>query len=437
MGLMVCCFLSMTTVVNAVPSLTLNQLTAMAVQNNNDLRAAKYNVALAKARLIQAGLWPNPSLNLANSDDRVFYNEGEYTRSVGFSQAFPISGRIAQQKKVARVDVAIAMAEIKDAERKLQGEVAANFYAVIITDRKLQQLKNLLTINQKLVQVTHNRFHVAEVSEMDTNMARLEYQRLLQEKRVLESIRINQIAQLNQLLGRSPTTSLSLNKSLPQPVQLPRVIDVQTLALQQRPDMRAIWLTLHRTQAERMLARAERWADWTVGLGVQQDKIAVEGAPSQKADRLLSLNVSIPLPLLNANQGRILETEAASTQALMKLHALKLAIQTEVAGNYARVQALQNVLYESQSSSLKLAARNVKLARDAYSHGQASLLEVVQAQRQHNDLQTIYLNTLDQHLQALVKLCTALGQGRRSKLCPYLANKGNLTIYACKTHSKP
>ncbi|HDO7893215.1 TPA: TolC family protein, partial [Legionella pneumophila] len=97
--------------------LTLKQVTQMALCANRDLKAARLNVSIAQARLVQAGLWSNPSLNLNNNDDRIFNNEGEYSRTVGFTQAFPISGRIARQKKVARIDVAKAMVEIREAER--------------------------------------------------------------------------------------------------------------------------------------------------------------------------------------------------------------------------------------------------------------------------------------------------------------------------------
>jgi cobalt-zinc-cadmium efflux system outer membrane protein len=408
-GLIVLCHLMMANVAMAMSGLTLNQLNQLAIQNNKDLKAAKYNVTLATARLVQAGLWPNPNLNLADTTDRAFSNQGEYTRSVGFSQAFPIAGRIGRQKDVARVDVAIAMAEIKDAERKLKGEVATGFYVLVITDHRLQQLNSLLSISEKLMRVTHKRYHAAEVSELDANTAKLEYQRLLQEKRVLESQRISQIVQLNQLLGRSPTTPLRVNETIPRSVQLPKLPALQEAAIQQRPDMQATWLNLNRAQAAQQLARAERWADWTIGLGFEQSKLVVDGAPPQKSNRALSLNLSIPLPLLNSNQGRIAEAGAAGTQAHMKLQALKLTIEAEVASNYGLLQSLQRVLQSSQSNSLTLTARNVKLAREAYNNGQISLMEVVQAQRQQNDLQIAYLNTLDQYLQALVKLQIAMG----------------------------
>lgn len=411
----------------ALPALTLNELTQIAIQNNNDLKAAKYNIKLAKARLLQAGLWSNPSLNLSNIDDKWLTNEGEYTRTASFSQALPISGRIGKQKNVARVDVAIAMAEVCNAKRLLKGTIADNYYAILITDLRLKQLNKLLAINKQLVRVTKNRFQAAEVSELDTNSASLEYQRILQEKQMLENLRINQTALINQLLGRNPKTPLPLAKILPQinPLQY-NFRELQELALRQRPDLFMLWLSLNRAQANQQLVRSERFADWTLNLGFQESKIFVEGGLPQKPDRAIALNLAIPLPLLNANQGKIMEEGIKGTQALAKMQALKLSIQTELASNYAQLLTFEKTLRQSQKATLTLRSKNLKLAANAYKNGQISLLELLQIQRQQNDLQVSYLNMLEKYLQTLVKLCTTMAGSNKTALCPFMGEKKEL-----------
>lgn len=406
-------------------ALPLQEITQIALANNKDLKAARYNVAIAKARLIQAGLWPNPSINLSNNDDRLFNDEGEYSRSAGFSQAFPISGRIAKQKTVARLDVMKAIAEIREAERQLIAKVANAFYAAVITERRLQQLNYLLRINKELVNVIHNRYHAAEISKLDENAARIEYLRIVQEKHLLHSLRISQMATLNQLMGRDANSPLSLKADLNTGQNFPELPALKTLALTNRPDRQSIALSINRAIADRRLAKAERFADWTVGLGVQQDKIVVEEGPPQPADRTLGVTLSVPLPLLNQNQGRILEASRTGTQAMMALRALNLSIETEIASNYAQLKALRMSLRETQSVSLKIGVESVKLARDSYENGQISLLNVLQVQKQQNDLQMTYLTTLEKYLQVYVALCTAIGPGPTQGFCPYLAYQRN------------
>ncbi|MBA2655768.1 MAG: TolC family protein [Tatlockia sp.] len=420
----------------ASPMFKIDELIQIALQNNNDLKAAEYNITLAKARLVQAGLWANPSIVLLNTDDRFLTNEGEYTRSAGFIQAFPISGRIAKLKNVAKVDLAIAHAEVRNAKRLLAGLVADSYYGLLITDLRLKQQTRLLAINKKLVKVSNNRFLAAEVSELESNTASLEYQRILQEKQMLKSQRINQRAQLKQLLGGKILTTLKLNKSLPSlAVKLPNFHYLERQALKQRPDMQMLKLNLSRAQANQQLARTERWADWTLGLAVQQSKIFVKGGEPQDPDRALTVNLAIPLPVLNGNQGKIKEAGILGTQALIKMQALKLAIQTELASNYNQLITLNKALQQSKNSTL-LRSRNVNLASSAYKNGQISLVEVLQIQRQQNELQVVYLNMLEKYLQALVKLCTAIAKSNDPGLCPFLRTaalksssiKGNLDV---------
>ncbi|MBY0272471.1 MAG: TolC family protein, partial [Alphaproteobacteria bacterium] len=101
-------FLIIAPVVNAEDVLSLDQLIEIALQNNKALKVAKHNVDIAKARLMQAGQYPNPRLNLLNSDDSLLTDEGEYARSVGISQEFPVAGRIGNQENVAQIDIEIA-----------------------------------------------------------------------------------------------------------------------------------------------------------------------------------------------------------------------------------------------------------------------------------------------------------------------------------------
>jgi len=409
-GMFLFLFLIFAPAANAEDVLSLDQLIGIALQNNKALKAAKHNVDIAKARLMQAGQYPNPRLNLLNSDDSLLTNEGEYARSVGISQQFPVAGRIGNQENVAQVDIEIASAEIKDAERKLKGEVASVFYTLLIIDYRIEKISAFMIVNEKLIGVTRKRYQAAEASELDVNAAQLEYERLLQEKNLLENQRITQIAKLNELLGRNPSCSLAIEKKRPKVFALPNLDEKIDLSLKLRPDLQISQLTINRARADNELAEAQKWEDWTIGVGVERDKQVVTGAPPQKPDNKIALNLSIPLPLLNSNQGRIQETAALHSQALSKIEALKLAIQTEVKNAYSEVQGLKNILERSNNNSIVLSEKNALLAQHAYNNGQISFLEVVQAQRQQNDLQSLYLNTLDQYFQAFVKLQTAVGE---------------------------
>ena len=390
-------------------SFNLGQLIDLAQRQNKDLGAARYAVDISRARLLQAGLRPNPKLDLSLSSDFLFNNEGEYGSALGISQEFPIAGRILRQKNVARVDIALAQAEVAEAQRQLAGEVAGKAYRLLVSQRQASMLDGLIGVEEKLAKTTRARFGAAEVSELDVNTVQLEIQRLRLERALLQTDQQVVTVALNTLLGRPATAPLAIVGPLPDADALPRLSELQARAQRQRADLQAALLGIDRAAAERALAHSLRWQDWTVGLEFIQDKQVIRGAPPQGSDRAIGVTVSVPLPLFNNSQGLIGEADANRDQAAARIDALRLTIEGEVAAAHAEATRLQAMLGQFSQAMRPVSERNVRLARQGYDMGLIPVFDVVQAQRQQSELNKTYLATLDQFLQALVRLHTAVG----------------------------
>ena len=394
----------------AADRLTLPQLIAAALRDNKDLQAARFATAQARARLVQAGVLPNPHLELANKNDALFKNEGEYTASIGFTQQFPVAGRIARQKEVARVDIDLATAEIREAEWKLAGDLANGFYAALVLSRQVEARDRLIDFDQQLVDVARRRLAAAEVSEIDVTMAQIDLERVRQERALLLSDRTTQIGHLNGLLGRTAAQPLTLDETVPASETFPALAELQRRALERRPDLRSAVLKADRARADTKLALSERWEDWTLGLGVERSRSVIEGAPPQPSNNSLALSLSIPLPLADNKQGRIQETLASGQQAVAQIAALRRSISNEVTNDLAEVKRLQDASLDYQRTLIPMSERNLSLVQRSYSQGQLTITEVVQAARQQSDLNVAYLNTLNLYLQAVAKLRTVTGE---------------------------
>jgi cobalt-zinc-cadmium efflux system outer membrane protein len=385
------------------------QLIDIARKDNKDLQAACYAIDTARAKLLQTGLRSNPRLDLSARSDFLFRNEGEYAATAGISQQFPIAGRLLRQKDLARVDIALAEAEVREAERRLANDIAGAVARVVVIDRQIESRNALITVEEKLAKITRNRFKAAEVSELDVNTVQLDLQRFVQERNLLQTQRQALIVSLNTLLGRPAASALDIDDSLPRTGDLSSLEQLQLQAIQYRPDLRSALLASNRAEAEMALAKASRWEDWTVGLELSQDKQAITGAPTQQADRAIGVTVSIPLPLFNKGQGLIAQAQASREQAEAKIAAQRLRIAGEVAGAYGEVTKLQASLSQYGQRLLPISQRSVRLAQEGYNEGLIPVFDVVQAQRQQAELNATYLTTLDQYLQTLTRLHTAVG----------------------------
>jgi cobalt-zinc-cadmium efflux system outer membrane protein len=388
-------------------NLTPESAVAMALANNRDLAAARFAIRQAEGRLKQAGLWPNPEFELGGKNDSAFASDGEYDFATGFKQRFPITGRLTKAKAVARVDVALALAEVRNQERLLAGDVLGRSRDLLVTEEKLKANQELQTTIQKLIEVSENRLKVAEISAADVNLAKLELQKLTLAQAALLNQREIAMTALNGLLGREPKTPLQMSGAASAEFDTNNVAEVSRQALAHRPDRQLAALGINRAGAEIKLARAERWEDWTVGFDYSRSVGKFAAPIGTKTDNFLGVGVSIPLPLWNRNQGRISEAQATQERAEAELKALDLRIATETQTTENQMRRWIGILRQYREESIKLAEENIVLLQKGYGDGLVNITAVIQAQQQLTDLRQSYLEALGGFEQALTDWQTA------------------------------
>ena len=389
--------------------LTASSAAVEALRANPDLAAASAAIEGARGRLIQAGLWNNPELRLAGRSDAVFQNEGERTLGVDFEQRFPIAGRLGRAGDVARVDLAVALAESREFERTLIGDVQRTVYGLVALDEAIASRESVIRTAAELVQAATRRRRAAEVSDADVNLLEIELARFEQEKRRLELDRRIEAVRLNRLLYRAVDAPVSVSSSLVSTAFDPSQVG-DTLA--RRPDLVRTRLEIDRARAETRLARAETWEDWTLGVGYESDRQVFRNEPAidpigVKQDDFLGVSVNVPLPLWNRNQGRLFAARADERRAQARLASLERAAEAEVEAARRRVEELSRVAREYDESLLPRSQRNVELLERGYRQGLVAITMLVQAEQQLADTVLRRAETLGELRQAEVDLETA------------------------------
>ncbi len=401
-----CALTALAASVGNVSAMTLDQAVEKGLASNLDLRAAYFEVEKARGRLIQAGLWPNPELGFSTTTDRTFKNEGERATTAGFQQAFPISGRLHFAKQVSRVDVAQAMAEIRNRERLLIGEVERDFLTVLLLRQQIKANHEFIGANREFVDVFEQRLKHAEVSEVDVNLARVELQRLELDTTVLETdLRTRELA-LKLQLGLPAEHPLAVEGDLNALTARFRPENYDLSMVVNRPDLRQTELEIDRANAEVRLARAEAWADWTLGADYQTDR-RVDEPTGLRTDPSLGFKISIPLALWNRNQGRVYEQKAAASQARKRVEALTLSIRSEIATDLTQAFKLREVVRTYHRDLLPSLTRTTALLYKGYGEGLVAPTQIIQAQQQRATLLSSVVAANTTYIQALIGLETA------------------------------
>lgn len=394
-------------------ALSIREVARQALRANADLRAAYETIEVARARLVQAGLWPNPELALDGGADFAFRNEGEHRFGAELAQRFPIAGRLGRARDAARVDVAAAIAEARDFERTLIGDVQAAALRILTLDRSIAMWDDVIGPAHELMRMSQRRFEAAEASEVDLNLLAVEASGFEQEKQLLELERQAEAIRLNQLLQRGVDTPVVLAGSLEDAlIDEGGVEQIADGAAERRPDLVAMRLLIERARAEAKLAHAEAWEDWSFGIGVDADKQVFANEPSidpigTKRDEFLSFGLSIPLPLWNRNHGRVAEAVAEERRAVARIAALESSVEAGIATARARVVQLAKLERRQRESALPDSRRNVALLARGYRDGLAPVSTLVQAQQQLANTALRRVRLLAELRQAEIDLETA------------------------------
>ncbi len=386
--------------------LTADDAVREALAANLDLQAARFAIDVAQGALVQAGRLKNPELELGYADDFAFKSEGERVGSLRFAQSFPITARLAREKDVAGKEVAIAEAEVRDFVRNLVAEVQSAFYSVRALDEQLGVNRQLIASVRGVEDATARRLEAAEASPAEVSLLRIERLRLEQDAQRLIRERDVATAALTRLLGReTPAGMTPVGELDPGRLSsLPRANDSGG-----RPDLEAARREIERADADRALARAEVWEDWTVGLGFERERQVFDAPIGTRRDSLLSLGLTVPLPLWNRQQGRIAAAEAELRRSRRSRDALVLRIEEEIRSAEARVRTLRSSVDAYAEDILPEATRSQELFERGYRQGLVGIAELLQAQRQYNEVRALYFELLGDLRQAAIALEAAAG----------------------------
>jgi cobalt-zinc-cadmium efflux system outer membrane protein len=115
------------------------------------------------------------------------------------------------------------------------------------------------------------------------------------------------------------------------------------------------------------------------------------------------------LPIFNRNQGEILRTNHALTQAEEQEQSASDTVLSDVSNAYEAVKSNDEVVQLYMSGYLKQAQDSRDISEYAYKRGAASLLDYLDSERSYRATQLAYRQALASYMTALEQLKQALG----------------------------
>lgn len=363
--------------------LTRQALEEMAVRNSPVLAEAVARVDALRGKWLQAGLLPNPAVGYSGAQLGSGRTEQQ---GVYLEQEFITAGKLRLDRAVTSQEIARAENEFSAQELRLRTDVRRAYYDVLAAQRQVEIAEQLVRIGLQGTTAAEQLHRAKETSEIDVLQARIE----ADQSRILRQNARNR----QQAAWQRLTTVIGLPDLALQPVagsladEQVRVVYEAALhrLLQQSPEFAAAVADVERARWGLQRAWAQRQPNVNVQALVVRDN-DIDGVDGM-------LQVSVPLPVFNRNQGGIAQAErelAAAEQAQTRMH---LGLRNRFASVYERYANARQEADTYSQSIVPNAAKSLELVAQAYRAGEQSFLNYLTAQRTYSQTLLAYLESL-------------------------------------------
>jgi cobalt-zinc-cadmium efflux system outer membrane protein len=376
------------------PPMTLADLDRMAETNNPTLAWAAARVGAARGEWTQVGLPPNPTAGYLASeigDDGRAGQQGAFV-----AQEFVTGGKLRLNREVAAQAVRQAEQQCAAQRFRVLNDVRIDFYEVLIAQRKIEIAQELAGVSDQGFKAAESFMKAKEGSRVDLLQASIEANTA---KMVLESARNDYLAawrRLTAVIGLPETQPTPLNGDLREAMPEISFDDAMHRLLATSPEVASAQIGIERAQAAINRARVESIPNVQMQVSMQHD--------NSTGSNIAGVQVGVPLPLFNRNQGgeRRAETELAVAQndyrrVQLDLHHRLATVYQQYANSKHQVEIYSKSILPDAEASLKLVA-------NGYHQGQFTYWILLTAQRTYFQTQLAYLDALKQLRRSSVEI---------------------------------
>jgi outer membrane protein len=322
---------------------------------------------------------------------------------------------------------AIARAKVEVAARGLSATVIQSYFAIVSAQRKAANLQRSVQEAERFLDITQKQEKGGETAHSDVIKAQIDLQQRQRDLKDTQfAIEKAKIA-LGVLIFANFSSDFSVVDDLSQAAILPPVADAQAQATASSPDIKAASASVQETGFEVNVARYGYLPSFGLDFfyGIDANQFAAHtDYPTQASGRstlpnfevngrqnlgyVAQATLNIPVWNWGATRSKIKQAELKRDQAQLDLSLTQKSLQANLAAAYTEAQAAQAQL-DSLRSSADLAAESLRLTLLRYQAGEATALEVVDAQNTVNQSRNAQDDGLARYRVALANLQTLMG----------------------------
>jgi len=411
-------------------TLTLQDALARAQTNVPQLLAAVSDANAAHEDIQQARAATRPSLSVKSdylgtqgngvfASGRFVTNDGVhvYREWAVVHQDFTAAATRTGIRRAEEAEVA-ARARLEITRRGLAVTVTRAYYALLSAQRKYATAQQALDEAKRYFDISQNLERGGEVAKSDTVKAELQVSAQEQAFREAKLAMDNARLDLAVMLFQDFNQNFNLVDDLALAPSLPAITEIQTMAERQNPDLQAANSALRGAGLDVKLARQAYLPSLTADLayGIEANAFALHSTvaadpqkgPVPNLGYFLTVSLNVPVWDWGSRSSKVRQAVLKRNQASVELSATQRTLIRNLQGFYQEALTAREQV-DSLQHSVDLASESLRLNALRYQAGEATILELVDAQSTLIQARNAYVDGLSRYRLAVANLQTLTG----------------------------
>jgi len=366
---------------------SLIDLESLATQNHPALLEARARIDAARGRSVQAGLGPNPTVGYIGNEMGNDGSPGQHGAFV--SRKWVRGGKLQLSRSVECRDVDRLTHEYQVTQQRILTDVRMVYTSLYWLQQRLESLQRFREVNNVTLGIAERRREAEENTKRELLFAQIRVEETSTELITVEAAIEAKWRELNSVLGNFRLEPGQLSA---EGIAVPDLTWDEALArMQQSPQITAAESVVSRAEMALRRARVEPIPNLNTQFSLQYD-FATD-------DTFAGVQVGVPVPKRNRNQGGIAEATANVHVAARGVERLRLSLERQLAEKYGAYRTAKLRVSQIAEQIVPKAEEVVRIAQRAYQADQTDLVQVLLAQ-QSMLRSTLNLQEAKQQLQA-------------------------------------
>jgi len=380
--------------------LTIKEAAAKALLHNPTLSAFSLDKRVKEAQTLQAGLRPNPHLEIevddaAGSGEFTGFDHSEITVQLG--QLIELGGKRAARVNASRIPEKLADWDYNGKRLDVLTEVNKAFIEVLKAQHKVSLSEDLIKLGKQFYDAVSERVKTGKVAPIQKIKAGVILStfklKTKKTKMMLEQYR----RKLSSTWGSTEPDFLSVVGNLFEVSPLPS-IEMLNQKIPETPYLKR-WKTVEdKRKAILELEQSKRTSDITLKGGYRRLE--------QTSDDAITFGISVPLKFFDRNQGAISEAQNNLAKTKEERRAAEIILKKNFLEAHQSLVFAHSQASILHSETIPAAQKSFDGINEGYRFGKFGFLDVL-------DSQKILFQTKEQYLDALADYHIALAEVNR------------------------